>query len=205
MPARDLPQTLAQVPAYISFIDARGRLRWCNRTSYGLSDDDLVGLPSDQFIVEEDRPRWASYLHRVFHCREVVRYSLYFQAPTGLVRLVGKIAPVVIDGQVRWAAVITFDATHTDPTPCEGCPVACQPTVHPITPPAPTPGRGRWLSPLEEKVLSVLTGKDWTPAERVAALVGESNGGDLRAVLRNMVERELLESAPSRGYRLVPA
>lgn len=61
-----------------------------------------------------------------------------------------------------------------------------------------------WLSPLEESVVRVLidTAATWITAEEIATAIGESNNSDLRAILRNMTARGILESAQGRGYRL---
>lgn len=75
------------------------------------------------------------------------------------------------------------------------------------TPPASQVSDGRaglWLSPLEAKILTALAGGDWLASPRIAEAAGEDCSDAFKAVCSNLVERKLLESAPGRGYRLVP-
>lgn len=58
------------------------------------------------------------------------------------------------------------------------------------------------LSPLEERIAGALAGRDWTPARVIADEVGEDPEGDIRAVLRNLAERQILDGCP-KGFRLV--
>lgn len=68
-----------------------------------------------------------------------------------------------------------------------------------IEPAAP---RGRWLSPLEERILVALEGGEWRSSGALASLVGCDEPERLKPILTNLVDRELLESAPGKGYKL---
>ena len=72
-----------------------------------------------------------------------------------------------------------------------------------FTPTAPPAGGEAWLwlSPTEKAILGVADDR-WQPAEQIAALAGIPFSGELKPILRNMVERNILESASGRGYRL---
>jgi hypothetical protein len=61
-----------------------------------------------------------------------------------------------------------------------------------------------WLffSSREKGIVSACHADGWMTAEQISAALGESPTTELRAVLRNLVERQVLESATSRGYRL---
>lgn len=59
-----------------------------------------------------------------------------------------------------------------------------------------------WLSPLEEEILRAVNPTNWVTAERIAADCGGTLSTEFRAVLKNLVERGILVSAQSRGYRL---
>lgn len=202
-----LRECLAQMPAYLSVFGTDGRIVWLSATGFGVDPSALLGRPSDTLIPEADRPRWRSYLHRVVHQRELVRYTVDVDvpAPPGRVRLTGRLAPVIIAGRVAYVACACTDATYRPAEACEGCHLA-QPAGSPAPAQTPEPGRppgALWLSPLERRIVAALAGRGWTPARELCVLAGESDTGDFRAVARNLVERLVLESAPSRGYRLV--
>ncbi len=60
---------------------------------------------------------------------------------------------------------------------------------------------GRWLSPMEEAILRVLT-SEWQSSDVIAAKAKMLDVRDLSVILRNLVARDFLESAPGRGFRL---
>ncbi len=60
---------------------------------------------------------------------------------------------------------------------------------------------GRWLSPMEEAILRVLT-TEWQSSETIAAKAKMLDVRDLSVILRNLVARDFLESKPGRGFRL---
>lgn len=84
--------------------------------------------------------------------------------------------------------------------------------AHPMCQPNSPPPEGiassaSWLSPLEEKIVQALTGRDdYVPMKTLAKLVGETETGDLRAIARNLARRGILQSQPGAegGYRLKP-
>lgn len=66
-----------------------------------------------------------------------------------------------------------------------------------MTPPNP---EWRWLSPLEEQILAVVTDQHRTAPELATALKLTCSS-DFRMVLRNLVARHILDSS-GEGYRL---
>lgn len=69
-------------------------------------------------------------------------------------------------------------------------------------PRAPARPDGLQLSPLEAKILGVLSRDEFTPTREIAAKIDEPPDGDIRVVLRNLADREILECVQSKGYRL---
>lgn len=73
------------------------------------------------------------------------------------------------------------------------------------TPSLPTPGSNnadwKWLSANEEAFVRAAT-RDWQTLSQLLEKAGIEDSRDLSAILRNLVQRRILESAPSRGYRL---
>lgn len=71
-------------------------------------------------------------------------------------------------------------------------------------PPMPAPNPAwKWLSPTEEALLrAVRPSPEWKTAEILASEAGLPCDRDLKAILRNMVDRNLLESMTGRGYCL---
>ena len=67
--------------------------------------------------------------------------------------------------------------------------------------PGGLPADGLWLSPEEEKILSVAPREHWATARELAKATDLPNDRDFAAVLRNLVRRNLLDSAVGRGYR----
>lgn len=65
-----------------------------------------------------------------------------------------------------------------------------------------SPTAERLLSPLEAKIVEELEHGEWRSTKAIASAIGEPPDGDIRAVLRNMVERGLLDSVTSKGFRL---
>ncbi len=62
-----------------------------------------------------------------------------------------------------------------------------------------------WLTPTERAILDCF-GDDtqtWKSSECIGAVVNLVNNRDLSAILRNMVERNILEAKAGRGFRLV--
>ena len=77
--------------------------------------------------------------------------------------------------------------------------------VHPMPEPdrpETAPASWRWLSPLEEQIVRAVNASDWTPAVKIADACGCEVSTELKAILRNLVERGVLVSGPSRGYKL---
>jgi hypothetical protein len=93
--------------------------------------------------------------------------------------------------QVRFRGALTSPANGKAP---ERAPPARDPRV---------PEGARWLSPLGEKVVLVLAGREyWMPADGLAREWGEEKAShELRCLLRDLAERRILESAPNKGYR----
>jgi hypothetical protein len=57
------------------------------------------------------------------------------------------------------------------------------------------------FSPTEIAILAVVPVEGWMTAELIAEATDESLDGDLQPLLRNLVARKALRSAPGRGYR----
>jgi len=60
----------------------------------------------------------------------------------------------------------------------------------------------RKQSQLEARIVKALAGGDWTTTKEIAAAVGEEPDGDIRAILRNLVEAGELEGGQAKGFRL---
>ncbi len=62
----------------------------------------------------------------------------------------------------------------------------------------------KWLSPLERKIYGALlaSAEPCMLTSDIAAAIGESVTGDLKAILRNLVERDILESSTRTGFRI---
>lgn len=79
---------------------------------------------------------------------------------------------------------------------------------HPMTQPsAPKPPdlthNALWLSPNETKIVEALAkAGDWTSSQKIADAAGLDCNESFKAVCGNLVDRQILESAPGRGYRL---
>jgi len=68
--------------------------------------------------------------------------------------------------------------------------------------------RGQWLSPLEQRIVDYLSdrGTECTTAERIAAALGEPCQHRFKAIIANLVERQVIDNnvGPGGGYRLLP-
>jgi len=66
--------------------------------------------------------------------------------------------------------------------------------------------RGRWVSYLEQRVLDFLAGRPdvWSTGEEIAAALREQHQHKFKAILANMVEREIVECIQGRGYKPLP-
>jgi hypothetical protein len=76
--------------------------------------------------------------------------------------------------------------------------------VH-LPPPTPAPcSHWLWLSPIEAEVIQFLeqNPREWMTCERIASAVSPISGRDLGCVMRNMADRNILESQTGKGYRL---
>jgi hypothetical protein len=80
------------------------------------------------------------------------------------------------------------------PPSCAGCPGRCGP--------AAAPRRGRFFSPLEEQILSALSKGGWLSSNQLAEALKLADSEKLKSILTNLVDREVIESMPGRGYRL---
>ncbi len=58
------------------------------------------------------------------------------------------------------------------------------------------------LSPMEESLIKVATKEEWQSAERLIERAGISDEREAKSILRNLVAKNILQSAPSRGYKL---
>lgn len=92
-----------------------------------------------------------------------------------------------------WDVVTAADTTK-DEQPTSPPAARCE---APVTPPNP---EWRWLSPLEEQILAVVTDQHRTAPELATALKLTCSS-DFRMVLRNLVARHILDSS-GEGYRL---
>ena len=74
-----------------------------------------------------------------------------------------------------------------------------------MEPPVAAPNEHwQWLSPIEKAVLAFFGNdtKSWKSSEEIAANVQLVNTRDLLGILRNMAERNILETSPGKGFRL---
>lgn len=73
-------------------------------------------------------------------------------------------------------------------------------------PPASRPA-GKFLSNLGQRIVDYLRGRglEYTSAKVIAEELGESNTQRFQGLLTDLVEREVLDSLTSGGYRLMPA
>ncbi len=69
------------------------------------------------------------------------------------------------------------------------------------TPMPDLPASARWLSPLGEQIVAALADGQWRVTSAIVVDIGES--ADLRAVLRDLAARGILESCQRRGFRLL--
>lgn len=67
--------------------------------------------------------------------------------------------------------------------------------------PREAPTHWRWFSELEEAVVRAADDTLWRTAEELAAAVKVEPSNEFRAILKNLVDRGVLLSARSRGYR----
>jgi DNA-binding IscR family transcriptional regulator len=58
------------------------------------------------------------------------------------------------------------------------------------------------FSPVEQSIVKIMPTTGWMTTETLAAKIGESPTSDLKAILRNLVARGVLESAQGNGFRL---
>jgi hypothetical protein len=72
------------------------------------------------------------------------------------------------------------------------------------TAPVDAPRHWKWLSATEAAIVAV-AGDAYVPAEQLAGKAGLVKSSELMPILRNLVERNVLESAQGRGYRLAVA
>ena len=78
-------------------------------------------------------------------------------------------------------------------------------TPPPKPPPADVNPDALWLSPLERRIVDFLAtrGAEWTRGEDVAAAVGEPFRHAFKAIITNLAERKIIETANGRGCRLL--
>lgn len=211
-----LESALAQMPAFLSLHDREGRILWSSSWAYGLDRqrERIQSSNGDEVIVPEDRPVWRAAVHAAAYRREVARYRVRLQTPeAGVVTIAGRAAPVVVDNVVRYVVVLCHEVPAGGgdcERECPGVGVTRRAAEPPAVTrqelparPAGVPAQARWLSPLGERIVACLRGRNWTRAEDVARMLDESLTGDLRAILRGLTERGILESSPGKGYRLV--
>jgi hypothetical protein len=74
------------------------------------------------------------------------------------------------------------------------------PVLEPAMPPPSE--EWKWLSPTEEAIVSAASATEWKSTDRLIADARLPRDHDLPGILRNMIERNILESQPGRGYRL---
>lgn len=68
--------------------------------------------------------------------------------------------------------------------------------------PEQAPASWKWFSPAEEAAVRACADGAWHTAEALAQATGEGLTTEFRALLRNLVGRNVLQSATSRGYRI---
>src|SRR5262245_26423348 len=65
---------------------------------------------------------------------------------------------------------------------------------------------GRWVSPLEQRIVDFLTGRPdvWTKGEEIAAALCEEYQHKFKAILSNLGERDVIVVQQGRGYKPLP-
>lgn len=183
---------ISQFPAFISLFSPDGSIAWLNLTSYGMKHSDMVGQPSDMLILEDDRPLWWESFRRALREKETVRYRVRVGTPEPphIVTLAGKLAPVILDGQVAFVGCVCWGLT---PGQAERGAL-----------PAGIPAGARWLSPICEQIVAHLDShRDrWVKSMELARAVEAEHGNRFRAILTNLVDRRILEARPGLGYRI---
>jgi hypothetical protein len=108
---KELRQILTQFPSFLTLHDTAGRVVWSSRIGYGLPRS-IIGRPSIDRVVPEDRAIWQDACRRAIHQRETVPYGVRVAVPEppGHVVIEGYLGPVVIRGRVRYVAAVARDA-----------------------------------------------------------------------------------------------
>lgn len=184
----DASRVLAELPCFLSLLDASGNILWASRYAYGCTAKELVGKPSDAIVVEEDRPLWWDVFRRALHLGETTNYALRGRvpAPPGLVRIVGRIGPVR-RGRKRLVGVVTYD---------------------PGLAAEPFPLARHLFGDLPRRAVVYLLGNGRAKGATIGRHVGEiTKGGQatpkLRVLLADLVERNVLAHGPG-GYSISP-
>jgi hypothetical protein len=113
---------------------------------------------------------------------------------------------IVLIDDLRKAGLLTAESL-SETVPCHPAPPPAAPGSA-ATPPSPLPltipPDSRWLSPLSERIVVVLTGAGWLTADEIGAKLERAPDSRFRGILWDMVERNILESDNRKGYRLRP-
>jgi hypothetical protein len=82
--------------------------------------------------------------------------------------------------------------------------IACGPEW-PAEPNASRPPQGKWLSPLEQRIVDYLRDREgWTRTEAVAEALEEPHQHRFKAIVANLAERLVIEALSGQGIRLTP-
>lgn len=186
-PRPRLRAILAQLPGYLTILDRRGRLRWTFRYEYGHTPGTAVGRPGEDFVFEADRPAWREAFERVVRLRQpqALVTRIKTAEPPGVTLCHHRLAAVVVGAKVRYVACVSWEE---------------EPKPAPATDRA---GGWRMFSDKEQAIINALRGKGAMTSEELARLLGKPLTNEMRARLRGLSERGVIDVTQREGVRLL--
>jgi PAS domain S-box-containing protein len=112
VPAFDWRQVLEFSPDMIIVVDRRGTILYINRTIAGLDFEQVVGTSALEFVPVDDREQMRDHIRHVFESGTPISYEVSGIGPGDSVSwYFSSMSPVVADGEVVAATIITRDIT----------------------------------------------------------------------------------------------
>jgi PAS domain S-box-containing protein len=105
-------ELLEATPITIALLDHERRFRYVNLVEHGFDRSKVVGVPIDTLLPATDRTRITGLIDEVLRTGEQRTYETRLVTPRGPVLYFVRLKPLVIDGVIRYAILVSFDITE---------------------------------------------------------------------------------------------
>ncbi len=105
-------RVVENLPDYVVLLDRERRFQWVNRLAPGLTQEDVIGAPLDEFVSAETLPVACAAVEHVFATGTPAQYEVEVVREEPATWLNTRVVPVMVNGEVHRAMALTSVITE---------------------------------------------------------------------------------------------